>query len=134
MTVTPRETFITALEGGWPPGRVPHFELVFYLTMEAFGRVHPAHRFFGQWDQMSAREREEYVARKRRERARLQDEIKQLGRQRDAYVREQREKQGLSEGSAFDAALRQAVREQAESKGMAFETQEPVPAPEGGSE
>jgi hypothetical protein len=84
--------------------------------------------------EMSAREREEYVARKRRERARLQDEIKQLGRQRDAYVREQREKQGLSEGSAFDAALRQAVREQAESKGMAFETQEPVPAPEGGSE
>jgi len=58
MTVTPRETFITALEGGRPPGRVPHFELVFYLTMEAMGRVHPANRFFGQWDQMSPRERD----------------------------------------------------------------------------
>jgi len=47
-----------ALEGKQPPGRVPHFELVFYLTMEAFGRVHPSHRIFGQWDQMSERERQ----------------------------------------------------------------------------
>jgi uroporphyrinogen decarboxylase len=47
-----------ALEGRQPPGRVPHFELVFYLTMEAFGRVHPTHRQFGQWSQMSDRERD----------------------------------------------------------------------------
>jgi len=47
-----------ALEGKQPPGRVPHFELVFYLTMEAFGRVHPLHRIFRQWDQMSDHERE----------------------------------------------------------------------------
>ncbi len=47
-----------ALEGRQPPGRVPHFELVFYLTMEVFGRVHPEHRRFGQWDQMSPREKE----------------------------------------------------------------------------
>ena len=39
--MTPREKFIMALEGKQPPGRVPHFELVFFLTMEAFGRVHP---------------------------------------------------------------------------------------------
>ena len=36
----------------------PHFELVFYLTMEAFGRLHPSHRNFGQWDQMSEAERQ----------------------------------------------------------------------------
>ena len=54
--MTPREKFIMALEGGQPPGRVPHFELAFYLTMEAFGKVHPSHRFFGQWDQMSKAE------------------------------------------------------------------------------
>ncbi len=47
-----------ALEGKQPPGRVPHFELVFYLTMEAFGRVHPSHRQFGQWDQMSKSEKD----------------------------------------------------------------------------
>jgi uroporphyrinogen decarboxylase len=56
--MTPRRGFLTALDGGWSPGRVPHFELVFYLTMEAFGRVHPTHRSFAQWDQMSATERD----------------------------------------------------------------------------
>ena len=56
--MTPREKFIVALRGGQPPGRVPHFELVFYLTMEAFGRVHPLHRAFGQWDQMSRAEKD----------------------------------------------------------------------------
>ena len=56
--MTPRETFITALEGRQVPGRVPHFELVFYLTMEAFGRVHPSQRHYGQWGQMSERERD----------------------------------------------------------------------------
>ncbi|MDD4889589.1 MAG: uroporphyrinogen decarboxylase family protein [Phycisphaerae bacterium] len=56
--MTPREKFIMAIEGKQPPGRVPHFELVFYLTMEAFGRVHPLHRALGQWDQMSKLERE----------------------------------------------------------------------------
>lgn len=53
-----RQNFITALEGKQPIGRVPHFELVFYLTMEAFGRVHPTHRVFHQWKQMSSSERE----------------------------------------------------------------------------
>jgi uroporphyrinogen decarboxylase len=41
---TPRERFIAALERRPISGRVPHFELVFYLTMEAFGKVHPLHR------------------------------------------------------------------------------------------
>jgi uroporphyrinogen decarboxylase len=56
----PRERFIAALERRAPaPGtRVPHFELVFYLTMEAFGRVHPSHRSYRQWDQMEEKERE----------------------------------------------------------------------------
>ncbi|MCF7837797.1 MAG: uroporphyrinogen decarboxylase family protein [Candidatus Marinimicrobia bacterium] len=56
--MTPRESFIAALERRPPAGRVPHFELEFFLTMEAFGRVHPAHRHYAQWDQMSARERD----------------------------------------------------------------------------
>lgn len=55
---TPREHFIHALERKPPlPGRVPHFELVFFLTMEAFGRVHPSHRRYDQWDQMEEAER-----------------------------------------------------------------------------
>lgn len=56
--MTPRERFIAALERRPIPGRVPHFELVFFLTMEAFGKVHPSQRRFGQWDQMSDRERQ----------------------------------------------------------------------------
>jgi uroporphyrinogen decarboxylase len=54
---TPRDRFITALELRPPAGRVPHFELVFYLTMEAFGKVHPSQRAYGQWDQMEEKER-----------------------------------------------------------------------------
>jgi len=56
--MTPREKFIMALEGKQPPGRVPHFELVFFLTMEALGKLHPSQRKFYQWDQMSETERE----------------------------------------------------------------------------
>ena len=56
--MTPREEFINALTLGPPQGHVPTFELVFFLTMEAFGRVFPGHRRFTQWDQMSGRERD----------------------------------------------------------------------------
>ncbi len=51
-----------ALEGKQPPGHVPTFELVFYLTMELLGKVHPTHRHFSQWDQMSDREKRLQVA------------------------------------------------------------------------
>ena len=56
--MTPRERFIAALERRPLTGLVPHFELVFYLTMEAFGRVHPSQRHYGQWDQMKEKERQ----------------------------------------------------------------------------
>ncbi|MHC4563087.1 MAG: uroporphyrinogen decarboxylase family protein [Planctomycetota bacterium] len=56
--MTPREKFIMALEGKQPPGRVPHWELVFYPTMEALGKVHPEQRAYHQWGQMSETERE----------------------------------------------------------------------------
>ncbi len=53
----PRQRFIAALERRPLIGRVPHFELVFFLTMQAFGKVHPSHRNYGQWMQMEERER-----------------------------------------------------------------------------
>ncbi len=55
--MTPRERFIAALERRPLKGRVPHFELVFFLTMEVFGRVYPGHRNYHQWFQMSETER-----------------------------------------------------------------------------
>src|ERR1017187_5623058 len=56
--MTPRERFISALERNPLTGRVPHFELVFFLTMEAFSKVHPSHRNYGQWLQMKEQERD----------------------------------------------------------------------------
>lgn len=54
----PREKFIAALERRPITGRVPHFELEFFLTMEAFGRIHPSQRRYNQWIQMSESEKE----------------------------------------------------------------------------
>lgn len=56
--MTHRERFIKALEGKSLTGRVPHFELAFFLTMEAFGKVHPSHRSYEQWIQMTDTERQ----------------------------------------------------------------------------
>src|SRR5512146_1441299 len=56
--MTPRDRFIAALERRPLTGRVPHFELVFFLTMEAFGKLHPSHRSYHQWLQMEEKERE----------------------------------------------------------------------------
>ena len=60
--MTHREKFIKALRHEPITGHVPHFELVFYLTMEKFRKVHPTHRKFDQWGQMSAREKELQLA------------------------------------------------------------------------
>lgn len=54
--MTHRERFIRTLKCEKIGGQVPTFELVFFLTMEAFGKVHPSHRFYSQWDQMSRNE------------------------------------------------------------------------------
>lgn len=55
--MTERERFIKALKREPITGHVPTFELVFYLTLEAIGMVHPSQRSFGQWNQMSAAEK-----------------------------------------------------------------------------
>ncbi|MCL2664375.1 MAG: uroporphyrinogen decarboxylase family protein [Defluviitaleaceae bacterium] len=56
--MTPKERFIKALKREPLTGLVPHFELVFYLTMEVLGKVHPSHRSMHQWNQMTVREQE----------------------------------------------------------------------------
>ncbi len=55
--MTNRERFIKTLKCEPIGGQVPTFELVFFLTMEAFGKVHPSQRSYGQWNQMSQTER-----------------------------------------------------------------------------
>ncbi|MGL6173114.1 MAG: uroporphyrinogen decarboxylase family protein [Cellulosilyticaceae bacterium] len=55
--MTERERFIKALNREPLQGHVPHFELVFFLTMESIGRIHPSHRHYGQWNQMTLEEK-----------------------------------------------------------------------------
>ena len=59
--MTERERFIKTLRREPVSGHAPTFELVFFLTMEAFGRVHPSQRSFGQWQQMSGNERRRHL-------------------------------------------------------------------------
>ena len=59
--MTNRERFIRTLKCENIGGQVPTFELVFFLTMEAFGKVHPSHRFYEQWDQMSRKEKNLHI-------------------------------------------------------------------------
>lgn len=40
---------------------MPHFELIFFLTMECFGKVHPRHRLYSQWNQMSYEEQKLHI-------------------------------------------------------------------------
>jgi len=54
--MTHRERMIRTLKCEKIGGRVPHFELEYYLTMEKFRKVHPKHRCFLQWDQMTLTE------------------------------------------------------------------------------
>ena len=59
--MTHRERFIKTLKCEPIGGQVPTFELVFFLTMEAFGKVHPSHRYYNQWDQMSSTEQNLHI-------------------------------------------------------------------------
>ena len=56
--MTHKEKFIKTLKCEPIGGQVPTFELVFFLTMEAFGKMHPSHRLYDQWNQMSPAEQE----------------------------------------------------------------------------
>ena len=59
--MTERERFIKTLQCEKIGGRVPHVELVYFLTMEKFGKVHPCHRNYEQWNQMSHEEQKLHI-------------------------------------------------------------------------
>jgi uroporphyrinogen decarboxylase len=59
--MTQKDRFISALKRQPVSGLVPHFELVFFLTMESFGKVHPSHRNYIQWNQMSKKEQKLHI-------------------------------------------------------------------------
>jgi hypothetical protein len=66
-------------------------------------------------------ERQAYVDQKAKERADLQAQINELGAKRDAHVKAESAKQGLTGDKAFDHAVRESLKEQAEKKGYKFD-------------
>ncbi len=63
--MTERERFIKALKRQPIDGHCPTFELEFFLTLEALGRIHHSQQHFSQWGQMSPNEKKlhfDYVA------------------------------------------------------------------------
>jgi hypothetical protein len=70
---------------------------------------------------LSLEQRKALIAEKAKQRADLQKQITDLNAKRDLAVKEELAKKGLNDKSAFDAALRGAVREQAEKQGFEFE-------------
>jgi hypothetical protein len=68
---------------------------------------------------MKPLERKELVSESAREREALQNEIRQLSQERDAYVAEQLAEAGGAEDS-LDQKIYEAVKEQAEAVGLAY--------------
>lgn len=59
--MTERERFIKALKREPIEGHCPTFELVFFLTLESIGKIHPSQQRFDQWNQMSETEKKLHI-------------------------------------------------------------------------
>lgn len=69
---------------------------------------------------MTEAERAAYIAGLAARRSSIQEDIRALSAKRDAYVKAEMSKRSLTDAGSFDAAVRGAVRAQAEAKGFAF--------------
>ncbi len=76
---------------------------------------------------MSVEERKAYVAEQSKRRSEIQAEIRQLSEKREAHVKAEMEREGLSDEKSLDAALRRAVRAQATEQGFEFEDETAEP-------
>lgn len=65
-------------------------------------------------------ERQAYVEKLGKERDAIQQQIKELASKRDAYLKEETQKKGLTGDKAFDNAIRESLKEQAQKKGYEF--------------
>ena len=72
-------------------------------------------------DQMTPEQRKAHVEKMAGKRAEVQKQIADLNAKRDADVKKQMAQNNLDAKGSFDAALREAVREQAKKQGMTFE-------------
>ena len=70
---------------------------------------------------MTPEERKAHLDKMTLEREALQKEMKELEVARARYIDDEMKKQNIDQDSAFDKAVRQTLREQAEKKGFTFE-------------
>ncbi len=70
---------------------------------------------------MSIEERKAFVAKKTAEREAVQKEIAELAKKRDEFIAAELKKSGEKNESSLDAAVKEAIRTQAEKKGFTFE-------------
>ncbi len=70
---------------------------------------------------MTDEQKKAYIADQAAKRVKIQKEIQDLSKKRDAYVKAEMAKKGLDEKASFDAALRKMVRTQAEKQNFEFE-------------
>jgi hypothetical protein len=70
---------------------------------------------------MTVEQRREHVTAMASQRAEMQKKITDLNLRREAYVEQELKKSAQEDGKSFDAAIRKAIRAQAESKGFKFQ-------------
>lgn len=70
---------------------------------------------------LTPEQRQAYVAQKANEREAIQAKVKDLAAKRDAFVKDESAKKGLTGDKAFDNAVRDSLTRQAETKGYKFE-------------
>jgi hypothetical protein len=73
-----------------------------------------------EMQKMTEAERKTYLDEKAKKRAALQNQVNELNRQRQRYIREQMKESGKSTDKAFDAAMLSAIRHQAQQKDFTF--------------
>jgi hypothetical protein len=70
---------------------------------------------------MTLEQKKAHIAQKAKEREELQKKINELGKKRQEFIAAEIKAKGLTQDKAFDEAVRKAVREQAEKRGLQFE-------------
>jgi hypothetical protein len=73
---------------------------------------------------LSPDERVKYVDAKAKEREEIGKQIKEIAVKRDAYIKDEVQKRGLTTDKAFDEAVKKSITEQAGKKGFEFEKKE----------
>ncbi len=80
----------------------------------------PAATLPAEMQKMTPTQRKTYVEKKSTERSKLQKQISELARKRDAYIQTEIKKRGLNQNSALDAAVRRSVVNGAMKGGFRF--------------